>query len=104
MISTTESYNFKRNKFSNPDSKVIMFDYRIDTQKKTNYNVSQQKTKHSLGVYYSRDILENNNRVSPNGLVPTAVRPNQGMVWEYNGAKHTFANTFDTNLKRDQRY
>lgn len=104
MISTTESYNFKRNKFSNPDSKVIQFDYRIDSQEATNYVASQQKTKYSLGVYNSRKLLENNSRVSPNGLVPSAVKPHQGMVWYYDGATHSFANVFDPNLKRNQRY
>ena len=104
MIPITDSYNFKRNKFSNPDSKVIQFDYRIDSQEATNYVASQQRTKYSLGVYSSRPMLENNTRVSPNGLVPFAVRPHQAKVWEYNGALHTFANTFNPNLKRDQKF
>ena len=104
MIPTAESYNFKRNKFSNPDSKVIQFDYRISSEEKTSYEASQQKTKYSLGVYNSRQLLENNMRVSPNGLVPSAVRPNKGMVWQYNGAEHSFGNIFDPNLKRNQRY
>ena len=104
MISTTESYNFKRNNFSNPDSKVIQFDYRIDSQEKTSHNESQQKTKFSLGVYNNRKLLENNVRVSPNGLVPSAIRPNQGMVWEYDNQTHSFANTFNPNLKQNQRY
>ena len=104
MIPTTESYNFKRNKFSNPDSKVIQFDYRIDSQEKTSHVKSQQKTKYSLGVYNSRQLLENNMRVSPNGLVPSAVRPNKAKVWLYDGATHSFANTFDPNLKQNQRY
>jgi len=105
MNSIQKSYNFEQNKYSNKvESKNRMGDIRNSSDDKTSYHVSQQKSKHGLGICYNRKIDTINSRPSPYGLVPSAVRPNQAMVWEYEGATHTFANTVNTNLKMDKLY
>jgi len=104
MIDIKKSYNWSENLYSNPRHDEIIFDNRLSTLEKINHVKSQQRAPFSLGVYVNRKIDESNRRPSPFGLVPSIVKPNHGLVWEYNGATHNLPNTYDYNLQQNQPY